>query len=165
MYRIMELIGLPVLSLDSGKQIGEIHDLTVNIGKAALCGLLVSADTWFSECRSILFADIFRMGTDAIMLRDASCLQPLSLLEQEGCFRIQELAGKTIYTETGLYLGTLTDIFLQPLTGELKGYELSDGIIADFLFGRKTIPLPQAQVVHSNRLLVPEAMSKLLRDE
>ncbi|MDU4960628.1 MAG: PRC-barrel domain-containing protein [Sporomusaceae bacterium] len=165
MYRVMELIGMPVLSLDDGKQIGEVHDLTVDIGKAALCGLIVGAGSWFTELRSMVFADIFRMGTDAIMLRDASCLQPVSSEEQDGCCRAQALAGKTVYTETGLYLGTLTDIFLQPLTGELKGYELSDGLIADFLFGRKAMPLPPAQVVHSNRLLVPESMAQLLHGE
>jgi uncharacterized protein YrrD len=165
MYRITELIGLPVLSLDDGKQIGEVQDLVVDISKAAIRGLLVSAEAWFSEGRGILFGDIFRTGADAIMLRDTSCLQPSTLLTLEGCFRVQELAGKTIYTETGLYLGMLSDIFFQPITGELTGYELSDGLVSDFLFGRKAMPLPQAQIVHPNRLLVPEAMSQLLHSE
>lgn len=165
MYRITELIGLPVLSLDDGTQIGEVQDLVVDISQTVVRGLLVSSETWFSECRTILFCDIFRIGHDAIMLRDASILQPMSVLEVEGYFRVQNLTGKTIYTETGLYLGMLADIFFQPTTGELIGYEVSDGVVSDFLFGRKAMPLPQVQIVHPNRLLVPEAMSQLLHQE
>ena len=162
MYRITELIGLPVLSLDNGKQVGEVQDLVVEIGNPVIRGLLISDEAWFSKSQSVCFADVFRIGADAIMLRDASCLSPHTLLEREGCLRVQELIEKTIYTETGLYLGIVSDIFFVPLTGELIGYEVSDGILADFLFGRKAMPLPQAQVAHSNRLLVPEAMSQLL---
>lgn len=165
MYKVTQLIGLPVLSVDEGKQIGEVHDLVVDISHAVIRGLLVSDEAWLSEYRSILFADIFRTGTDAIMLRDASCLQPSTLFELEGYIRFQDLTDKTIYTETGLYLGKVSDIFFQPLTGELTGYELSDGILSDFLFGRKAMPLPQAQMIHADRLLVPEAMSQLLQSK
>lgn len=162
MYRVTQMIGLPVLSLDEGKQIGEVQDLVVDISRAAIRGLLVSDEAWFSEYRIILFVDVFRTGPDAIMLRDASCLQPSTLFELEGYLRVQDLTDKPIYTETGLYLGRLSDIFFQPLTGELTGYELSDGILSDFLYGRKAMPLPQAQMIHDERLLVPEAMSQLL---
>jgi uncharacterized protein YrrD len=99
------------------------------------------------------------------MLRDASCLLLPGQVDRQGCFQVQELTGKTIYTETGLYLGMLGDIFFQPATGELTGYEVSDGVISDFLFGRKAMPLPQAQMVHPNRLLVPESMAQLLKNE
>ena len=165
MYRITELIGLPVLALDDGTQIGEVQDLVVDISKMVLRGLLVTSETWFSECRTILFCDIFRIGHDAIMLRDASFLQTTSALEVEGYLRVQELTEKTIYTESGLYLGMLADIFFHPITGELLGYEVSDGIVSDFLLGRKAMPLPQVQIVHPNRLLVPEVMSQLLHQE
>lgn len=165
MYRITELIGLPVLSLIDGKQIGEVQDLIVDISKSFLRGLLVSSEAWFAECRFVLFSDIYRTGADAIMLRDASCLLPLDQVDMQGCFKVQELTGKTIFTESGLYLGMLGDIFFQSNTGELKGYEVSDGVISDFLFGRKTMPLPKAQMVHPNRLLVPESMVQLLQSQ
>lgn len=165
MYRLTELIGLPVLSLNNGQQIGEVQDLVVDISKSTVSGLLIVNETWLSECHTVFFSDIFRIGRDAIMLRDASALQPATALEFEDCYRLQELTEKIIYTETGMYLGGLVDIFFQPSTGELTGYEVSDGIIADFLFGRKAMPVPQAQMVHPNRLLVPESMSELLHSE
>lgn len=165
MYRITEIVGLPVLSLDDGKQIGEVQDLVVDISKSSVCGLMVNCVAWLSECRMVVFCDVFRIGSDAIMLRDASCLQPLDQMNMPGCFRVHDLAGKTIYTETGLYLGMLADIFFLPTTGELTGYEVSDGIISDFLFGRKAMPLPQVQMIHPNRLLVPETMAQLLHQK
>ena len=165
MYRITELIGLPVLSLVDGKQIGEVQDLIVDISKSLLRGLLVSSEAWFADCRFVLFCDIYRTGADAIMLRDASCLLPLDQVDMQGCFKVQDLAGKTIFTESGLYLGMLGDIYFQRTTGELTGYEVSDGVISDFLFGRKAMPLPKAQLVHSNRLLVPESMAQMLENQ
>jgi uncharacterized protein YrrD len=59
----------------------------------------------------------------------------------------------------------LTDALFDSSTGEIKAYEISDGLIADLLYGRKRMPLPQAQVVSQDRIIIPESMTKLLIPE
>lgn len=161
MYRLTELIGRPVLSLADGRHLGEVHDLRVDLGRAAISSLVIDPGGWLPDNQEVVFSDIFRIGADAIMLRALDCLRLVGTVGSD-VIGVRSLTKKAIYTETGLYLGMLADVYFEMSTGELVGYEISDGIIADFLFGRKALPLPKVQLVDATRLLVPEMTTQLL---
>ncbi|MCX7780563.1 MAG: PRC-barrel domain-containing protein [Negativicutes bacterium] len=166
MQKLRAILGLPVLETKSGTQIGEAQEVVVDIERASVVGIIVANANWLAEIRGILFPDIFSIGRDAIMVRDKDTIQEFpGYAELIGMQRLSELFDRQIYTETGLALGVLVDILFDAETGEIKGYELSDGIVADLLEGRKVMPLPQAQVISADKLIVPETMAKLLHAE
>lgn len=166
MQKLRCILGLPVLELKSGTQIGEAKEVVLDIEKALVAVVVVSGANWFSEAQGIYLQDIRSFGRDAIMVRDNEVIQELSdLHEKAGVFCSKELLDKQIITEAGLSLGTLVDVFFDLTTGEIKGYELSDGIVTDLLQGRMIMPMPQAQVVSGDKLIVPETMARLLHAE
>jgi uncharacterized protein YrrD len=166
MHKLRRLLGLPVLEIEHGTQIGEVREVVLDIGQAAVAGVVIAEPTWFSHERGILFGDLYGIGRDAVMIRDTSAVRDLSAaVAAPGVQKLSALCDKQVYTETGDYLGVLTDAVCDPDTGEIRFYELSDGFITDFLSGRLIMPLPPSQVVSENKLIVPEAMHKLLQAE
>lgn len=166
MQKIRCLLDLPILEIKSGAQIGEAQEVVLDIEKAAVVGIIITGANWFSESQGIYFRDIQRIGRDAIMVHNKEVVTSLSDLQQStGVYCSKSLFEKQIYTEAGISLGSLVDILFDESTGEIREYELSDGIVTDLLRGRMIMPMPQAQVVSTDKLIVPETMAKLLHAE
>jgi uncharacterized protein YrrD len=164
MQKLRRLLGLPVLEIEHGAQIGEVQEVVLNVDQAAVAGVIIAEPTWFSHERGVAFADLHSMGRDAVTVRNAGAVRDFSAdLGAAGTYKLQALCDKQIYTEDGEYLGMLTDVACDTTTGEIRSYELSDGFITDFLSGRLVMPLPPAQTVGEDRLIVPASMAKLLK--
>lgn len=163
MQKLRELFGLPVLVIATGTQIGEVQEVILDLEQAAVRGVVLAGANWFTNDQGIVFEDIYRIGRDAIMVRATYAVRELKPAIMPGTvYYLQDLLDKQIYTDTGLSLGILVDALYDGCTGEIKAYEVSDGLITDLLYGRRVMPLPQAQVVGQDKLIVPDAMTKLL---
>lgn len=166
MEKLRNLLGLPVLVTETGTQIGEVKEVILDLEQAVVRGIVLVDANLFSNNQGVMFKDVCRVGKDAIMLRTTYAVQELTPARMPGTvYYLCDLLDKQIYTDTGLCLGILVDALFDDATGEIKAYELSDGLIIDLLYGRKFMPLPQAQVVGQERLIVPDTMTSLLIPE
>lgn len=164
MQKLCEFIGLPVLEMQNGKQIGEVQEVVLNIGQARVFGVVVAGAGWFSDSRGVLYGDICGLGRDALVIRDKDAIREWDGLTPDGgIYKLSELCEKPVYTEAGDYLGLVVDLACEPKTGEIRFYVLSDGLITDIIRGRLLMPLPPAQVINEERLIVPETMAELLQ--
>lgn len=163
MQNLRDMIGLPVLETETGLQIGEVQEVVLNLDKAIVYGIVVSGANWFSENRGIEFRDLFSIGRSAVTVRSSSAVREFtSMMDSPEVLKLSDICDKQVYTETGDYLGALVDIVCDPATGEVRFFELSDGFVTDFLYGRLTMPLPQAQVISEDKMIVPAVMARLL---
>lgn len=165
MEKISSLLGLPVLEIETGTQIGEVYEVALDMEQATVCGIILKTANWFSQEQGIAFKNLHSIGRDAVMVRNAAVIQEYSAFASTRSYRLQDLLDKPIFTETGLQLGTLVDIRFNAATGEFDEYQVSDSVVADLLSGRMVMPLPPVQVVGQEKLIVPEAMAKLLHTE
>ena len=166
MQKLQKLLGLPVLETETGTQIGEVQEVVLDIEGAVVLGIIIVSATWFNQDQGIAFEDLFSIGRDAIMVRNNGVIQEVAaFMVIDNSYHLQDLLKKQIFTETGLQLGVLVDIAFDDTTGEIKGYQLSDGLFTDLLYGRMMMPLPEAQVVAEDKLIVPESMAKLLQSK
>lgn len=156
MKKLSALIGLPVLETESGQQIGEVQEVLVSVADAAVYEVEVSPD------KAISFAKVHSIGPDAVMVLSRTSFADREENTAVECYRLAELVGKPVFTECGLQLGIISDLVYNECTGEVTAYELSDGLISDFISGLKSMPLPQIQVVGKKRLIVPECMAKMV---
>lgn len=164
MQKLRGLLGLPVLELGHGTQIGEVQEVVLDLERAVVVGVVVVDATWFSGERGILFADLHGLGRDAVTVKSTSAVRDFAaVLAAPEAVRLGAVCDKPVYTEAGEYLGVATDVVCDPGTGEIRFYELSDGLITDLLKGRLAMPLPPAQSVGAERLIVPESAAKLLQ--
>jgi len=162
MIKLRDCIGLPILERESGSQIGELAEVALHFEQATIAGILVTKCAG-SDAQGLAFEDLLSIGRDAVMVRDGVELKPVAVLwPASQVYYFGDLRDKQVYTECGLYLGTLVDIACDERTGEIKFYEISDGIISDLLYGRRTMPLPRVQVISEERLIVPEGMADLV---
>lgn len=164
MQSLFELLGLPVLCTETGKQVGEVEEALLSVRDAALDSLVVSGTAWLAEKKRLPFAELHRIGADAVTVQSEAKLLPFAqeYVLRQRLYGAKQLQGKRLDSEAGARLGVLADIVFDSRTGEIRSYLVSDGWVSDLLHGRAEMPLPQAQVVCEERIIVPESMEKLL---
>lgn len=132
-----EIIGLPVIGLPSGKEIGVVDDIIWSHQEQKITHLVVAGKGVFNRCRYISFEEIKSIGDDAVTVDEEIWKEsPLSIDGK----RVSQIAGDLVLTEDGQNIGTLEDLFFNGATGKLLGYEVSTGLVGDLLSGRMTMP-------------------------
>ncbi|MFY9140947.1 MAG: PRC-barrel domain-containing protein [Thermacetogeniaceae bacterium] len=127
MYKAREIIGLPVVSLDTGKEIGVVTDLLWSHPEKKIICLVV-------EDRHLSFTNINSIGKDAVTVSSAE------VLEEERDYpeatSLNQKEDELVLTQDGQNLGTLNDVIFDVTEGKLLGYEVSTGLVGDLLTGR-----------------------------
>jgi len=167
MHKLRYTLGLPVLETETGTQLGEIIESIVDIETTAVYGFVIRGGSLFKAESIVVFEDLVSLGRDALMLRSGEVIHPHPLDSQllDHKYYLRDLFDKQIFTDSGLRLGVLVDIVFDPITGEMKWYQVSDSIITDLLYGRMLMPLPEAQMIGADKVIVPEVMAQLLHRE
>ncbi len=134
-----ELVSLPVVGTDEGRELGHVCDVLFDPARQALLGLMVSSSDGPSE--AVLFIDRDRirgLGKDAVTVEGAASLQPVA--SQEHANAIVEsgihLKGTKVLTDGGDAIGTVDKIMLND-DGTIECYEATSGILG--LGGRHDI--------------------------
>ncbi len=134
MHKAREIIGLPVVSLDTGKEIGVVTDLLWSHPDMKIISLVVEEKGGLNSSRHLSFNSINSIGKDAVTV---SCSDAL---EDEGAHpearSVKQTEGELVLTQAGQNLGTLNDVIFDVNDGKLMGYEVSTGVVGDLLTGR-----------------------------
>ncbi|UFJ38983.1 PRC-barrel domain-containing protein [Brevibacillus humidisoli] len=159
MQRGLDVLGLPVVCLDSGEQIGIVRDILCDKTWRTL-GIVLEEKSWFQPGTFIPFELIHAVGDDCLTVSSrgaATSMESLADVDVLGVFTGKGcLRGKTVLTERGESLGNVEDVYFSSNWEKLVGYELSDGWIADLTEGRKRLPLAYSPVVGKEALIIPE---------
>lgn len=141
MRRTRLWIGLPVIEVMEGVQLGEVVDVLFDQDPMSV-SLLVKKEGALAGQATVHLADIKSIGEDAITLDSSGLLKDYEKTGDELCLfnGNQSLAGKELLTEGGTVLGTVADVYIGEETDNIIGYEVSDGLIADLVAGRKWMP-------------------------
>jgi uncharacterized protein YrrD len=144
-----EIIGLPVVSLTSGEELGAVEDLLWNEQEGRLSGLVLLEAGAVKRQRLLPFDQIKCIGADAVTVQaeDLAAECP----PEDG--RLSLLNGLPVLSEEGESLGTIEDFVFSPEDGRVEGYDLSAGLVGDLLSGRCLIPR-QAVVVWGKESVV-----------
>lgn len=155
MQKIKELLGLPVINLSTGKQMGEVKDVIIDTSNYRMVGVLLYHAGWFHSGKGILFEEFNSVGADSITVEDETAIvDEAQLVADDQALMNEEILGKHIVTTDGTTIGTLSDICVDTATGELTGYEISDSVIKDLLEGRTIMPLPAGQKIGVEAVIV-----------
>ncbi len=141
-----EVIGLPVVALGTADELGLVEDLLWSHTDLEISALVVNDQFLpFSEIRSV--------GTDAVTISGEKALQQDYAFSEGAGFpertalagaankvlSVAKVGGMPILSGDGHNLGTLSDVIFDKNSGKLSGYELSTGVVDDFISGRKII--------------------------
>ncbi|GAA3408055.1 PRC-barrel domain-containing protein [Paenibacillus hodogayensis] len=158
MRRAQDIIGLPVISIGTGKQLGTAKDVLID-KDWNVQGVLLDSKHWFGSSRHIGWDDVVSVGSDAVTVKEEGVVRELddhtagTLLSLNGEFKLK---GLPVITEAGDQLGYVEDVyFAKQLDKKIVGYELSGGLIDDLKEGRKWLPSSEEAKIGEDAVIVP----------
>lgn len=151
MRRGREIIGLPVIKLATGKEVGWVADISWNHDQRKIKGISLDTGGVIYRSDPIPFCNIAFMGLDAVTMADETMTGEGA--DSIGDKSIGEVAGVLMVTDTGRNLGTLQDLVFDDNYGILSGYEVSGGLVGDFISGREVLS-PEAVLAWGTETVV-----------
>lgn len=154
-----ELIGKPVISLDNGERLGEIHDVVYSPREGKLIGFTIPrGGGLFSRGDTLwLSADsIYALGEDAVTIQSADVFQAYQdsadeVAEQAG----ESVLGKRLMTDDGKFLGAIDDVLIERESRRVVAYEVSGGIVQDMMKGQTDVPVDHIISIGKDVVIVP----------
>lgn len=152
MRRARELIGLPVLNLQSGSAAGWIQDVVFDLETQKVNGILLESGHLFHSGKGLPRSAIAAVGKDALTVNDDRV--------QEVCgIKWSEKVGNQVFTQGGEAKGTIQDVFLDDSANCIVGFEVSDGLFSDLIQGRGAILQENVMVDGKDVLIVEDGVS------
>ena len=153
------MIGKVVIHQSSGRRLGQVSDLLLDPTGRRVEALVLGRGILQGRACAVPVASIAGMGPDAVLVDD----DPVDPDAAPGkgnqrWSEMRRLSGKPVLTRTGTELGVLDDVLFDEASGNVTGYRLSGGFVADLLDGRQTLA-PTGLTVGDEALLadgVPE---------
>jgi uncharacterized protein YrrD len=152
-----DIIGLPVLAVDSGKRVGHAKDILID-PTWHIRGIVLETKHWFSSLRFVEEANILACGEDAITIANENAIRNLNDDNQLYAFISGKrcMKGTPVITVGGHQLGMVEDVYLEQDWGrQIVGFELSEGFLSDVRDGRKWLPLPVQAIRGEDAIIVP----------
>jgi uncharacterized protein YrrD len=157
LQKAYDLIGLPILAVDSGKHLGKAKDMLID-ENWKIKGIMLDTRHWFTSIRYIEGADIIACGEDAITIPNERAIRNLDQNPSLIAFQSgnRKLKGLPVITVSGQKLGVLEDVYFESNLGkQIVGYELSEGFISDIKDGRKWLAVPDQAIRGEDAIIVP----------
>ncbi len=130
LYKNKKTIGMPVVSLDDGRQLGQIKRLLIDPQTMVVAAFTIDRKGWFKEQSVIPYSHLKNVGSHAVTVDQAQAVVKLSSLPE-----LEVLAKKTppllnvrVITEEGIILGTVSDFYFDPQDGKINSLEIKKGL-------------------------------------
>jgi len=162
------LIGKPVITLDSGTEIGQTHDVVYNpregrlIGFTLLqgAGLFSRGDTYWLPAE-----DIHALGEDAVTIQNADHIMRVEgdvndYAAQAG----DHVLGKRLMTEDGKFLGAIDDVLIERTSKNVTAYEVSGGVFQDMYKGQTDVPIKTVTSIGRDVVIVPSFVQEMVEE-
>lgn len=163
------LLGLAVIAQNGGENLGKVLDLVFDHDADQCVALVVKERDLFGliPAQVVPWEEVLTIGPDAVMVREGKSRigagdnpRIRSVMERD-----HALAGTRIYTEDGRDLGTFADVYLEPESGRVLGYEISGGFVSDTMSGKRFLPAELGPDIGKDAVIVPAHTAQLLEEQ
>ncbi|MGO4887384.1 PRC-barrel domain-containing protein [Anaerobacillus sp. MEB173] len=146
---------LAVFDISNGEEIGKIIDLFFD-ENSRVTGLLMDKKGWLNSDMFVPLHAIQSIGQDGVMVKEKCLLENFSkskhvfhsLKHKDG------IVGKPLVTAEGEKLGLVEDVYFLEEKGTIIGYEVTDGLFADLIEGRKVVKTDDPLLIGEDILVV-----------
>ncbi|EAX48572.1 PRC-barrel domain protein [Thermosinus carboxydivorans Nor1] len=127
MKKSAEILGLPVISILEGKELGTVKDLVVDASGGAVAALIVDDGKWYLGAKLLPFGAITGLGEYAITVDSSEYI--LSVVKSPELEQLLienvKVIGTKVLTKTGRIQGTVSEIVIDD-TGKIAACEISE---------------------------------------
>lgn len=163
LLRGTDIVGLVVVTL-AGDDIAEVRDVLFDAPAGQLVGFTLNKRGRFAgRMKEVLTRDqIVAVGPDAVMVQpdiDLSRAEPGGNHDGGG----GDVVGDRVMTDSGVHVGTVTDVVIDTADGTVVGYEVLPTDEPDQRKGRRSyVPLPETGAVSGEALIVPASAAEYI---
>ena len=159
LMRASEIAKRPVVTF-AGDDIAQIKDIVYGPGGGGVVGFTLAGRGMFSGPlkESLPWTSVAALGPDAVMVRDATALEPTAaLLDAAGEGTGGNVMGSEVLTDAGTSLGTVSDVIVETdaRTCDVVGYEIESSEAMGTKGQKVLIPLPDTIAASGQHLVVP----------
>jgi uncharacterized protein YrrD len=155
---VSELIGKPVISVETGDKLGTVADALLGDSDVRLLALVLGGGLLGKE-HVLPFRDVQTLGGDTILVRSQSGVVGPREWRDSGtrATRSSSLKGRPVVTASGHRLGEVSDFVIDEQTGAFDGLEVAT---SDFggLRTRRSLIRPGSDIrIGPDAVVVPES--------
>lgn len=142
MLRVSDLIDLPIYTLMNGNKFKySVKSLLLDGFSNRIAAIVCKEGTLNKKFLIIPYEKIISVDINGIVVSDVECIVKVAHKDLNKYMQLDAVINKIVRSSSGDFYGILTDIYINPLTGKISNYELSEGYIDDIVNGRKVIEI------------------------
>jgi len=138
MRKSKKFIGMPVISLAEGQQIGTVKGLVVDPLQKVVAALIIEQKGWFKDQKFAPYGKVRSVGHDAITIDKSAHVEKSASLP--GILNLYKekvsIIDCKVLAENGSQLGIVDEYFVDETTGAIVGLELSGNLLNSIIKGR-----------------------------
>lgn len=168
MRKSKQFIGMPVISMEEGRQIGTVRGLVVDPAQKAVAALIIEQKGWFKEQKFVPFIRLHSVGENAITLEHSSSAQRAAKLPDVVRLARERTAvlGARLVTESGTSLGQVDEYYVDLESGNIIGLEFSGGFLNSMMEGRAFLDSEFIRTIGKEVIICQnEALDNIVRME
>lgn len=153
MYKSSNIIGKPVVSFETEKQIGYIKDLILSWHEGFVKYFFLETGTILNKSDIIVPLKNFKkLAGDWVPLESFEALESID----NHCEKWTNYKGLKIVSNWGREMGFLSEIIFSFPDGKIECIEISDGFLKDFVNGRTKVSLKAFENFTKNMIIIKE---------
>lgn len=156
-YKANDLIGKPVISVETGKQIGVIKDLICSWQEGLIKSLFLETGNFISKNDSSFPISSFkRFAGNWVPLVTLKILEDSENPENPKEQYWSKFKGRKIVSNWGREVGFLAEVSFSFPEGRIDHIEISDGLLKDFINGREKVLFKNIETFTENLIIIKE---------
>ncbi|MDP4550468.1 PRC-barrel domain-containing protein [Alkalihalobacillus macyae] len=135
MKKSNQVVGLPIISIQSGTEIGHVKSLVINSADKSIDFLTVDHPDWDVSVKAVPFRKVIGVGEYAVMIEEEKGIFDLSEIPiaNELVKKKISIIGTKIIDRGGQFHGEVNEFFLDDHTGRILGLQFKNGDAEHFL--------------------------------
>ncbi|MZP30938.1 hypothetical protein GTO91_14560 [Heliobacterium undosum] len=164
MTKSQNIVGLAIISINDGRELGLVRDLIINPDQGAVEYLMVENESWYLGAQVIPFERLQGVGEYAVTIESEEALQRLTdLPEVQGLIQRQvKVKGTKVLTKRGRLIGVVNEYFVDVASGKITGCLL---LPSQETLGARIIPAESVVTFGRDVLIVVEDLDEARLEE
>lgn len=141
MFRLSDLLDLPIISLSTGKSICTIKSVLIDLTQNKVFAFSCKEGIIKKYIQIIPYRSMLNLNYNEVIVFDKRVIEkmPVNTLKIKKIADHENILRKFLIDSNGELIGTVTDIYFDEKNGNVLSYEFSEGYLDDFINGRRRI--------------------------
>jgi len=154
MKKSVEIIGLPVISITEGRELGMSKGLLVDAKNGAIAAIIIEDEDWYRGVKLLPYSSVVAIGSDAVTVVNS---ETILTLENAGDYETMmdenvKVIGTKAITKTGTIQGNVVEIYVGD-GGKIEKVEIeaADGSLSEITSDQISIFGKQVTIIDSEK--------------